>query len=200
MSKIFEEVYEITDKQIHRQQIYQSGSTAVTCLLRKEGDKKMLHVGNVGDTRAVLCRNNTALRLTKDHKADDPDEAAMIKKRNGYIGRLKRVNGLLAVTRAFGDHLLKPPISVKPHFKSIEITSNDQFVVLACDGVWDVMKDEEVCSYIHQTVLKKNNAKSWKDITTEQLQSVLETVALDIVQMCIDKRSQDNISIIIVCF
>jgi len=138
--------------------------------------------------------------LTKDHKAEDPDEAAMIKKRNGFIGRLKRVNGLLAVTRAFGDHLLKPPISVKPHYKSIEITNDDQFVVLACDGVWDVMNDEEVCSDIYKSILKKNNAKSWQDVSTEQLRSVLEIVASDIIKTCLSKRSQDNISIIIVCF
>jgi len=54
MNQVFEDVYEITDKQIHRQQIYQSGSTAVTCFLRKESNKKMLYVANVGDLRAVL--------------------------------------------------------------------------------------------------------------------------------------------------
>jgi len=81
MNKVFEDVYEITDQQIQRQHIYQSGSTAVTCFLRKEGNKKMLYVANVGDTRAVLCRNNKAIRLTKDHKADDPEEAEMIKKK-----------------------------------------------------------------------------------------------------------------------
>jgi len=113
---------------------------------------------------------------------------------------LKRVNGLLAVTRAFGDHLLKPPVSVQPHFKAIEITNNDQFVVLACDGVWDVMKDQEVCSHIIENILKKNQATSLNDISAEQLQSTLHTVAVDVVNTCIDKQSQDNISVIIVCF
>lgn len=196
MSKALEDCYQITDKQIHRQQIYQSGATSVTLVI----DRKNKHftVANAGDTRAVLCRKGKAIRLTKDHKADDPEEAAMIRKRGGTIGRLKRVNGLLAVTRAFGDHLLKPPITVKPTMLQMDLTDDDYFIIIACDGVWDVLNDDEVIHYIHQQILKKSNQKSYKDVNKQHLQKCLHQICLDIVKNALDRRSQDNISCMII--
>mmetsp|Transcript_69961 Transcript_69961/g.111271 ORF Transcript_69961/g.111271 Transcript_69961/m.111271 type:complete len:447 (+) Transcript_69961:195-1535(+) len=196
MSKALDDVYSITDKQIHRQQIYQSGATSVTLVL----DQKNRHftVANCGDTRAVLCRKGKAIRLTKDHKADDAEEAAMIRKRGGTIGRLKRVNGLLAVTRAFGDHLLKPPITVKPTIVDMQLTDDDHFIVLACDGVWDVLQDEEVVHYVYTQILKKSNQKSYQDCTQQHLQKCLHQICLDIVKNALDRRSQDNISCMII--
>merc|ERR1712087_301669 len=162
MEKALVDCYSVTDKQIHRQQIYQSGATAVTLVLDRKN--KYLCVANAGDTRAVLCRKGKAIRLTKDHKADDAEEAAMIRKRGGTVGRLKRVNGLLAVTRAFGDHLLKPPITVHPTTLKMDIVDNDYFIIIACDGVWDVLSDDEVIQYVYTQILKKCQCSSYKQV------------------------------------
>merc|ERR1719295_1402396 len=196
MSKALEDCYSITDKQIHRQRIYHSGATAVSMVIDRKN--KYFTVANSGDTRAVLCRRGKAIRLTKDHKADDAAEARMIRDRGGTVGRLKRVNGLLAVTRAFGDHLLKPPITVKPTTHRMNITDEDYFVIIACDGVWDVLSDEEVIQYVYTQILKKTQQKSYKDVTREHLSKCLRQICLDIVKNALDRRSQDNISCMII--
>ena len=196
MSKALEDIYSVTDKQIHRQQIYQSGATSVTLLLDRKNH--CFTVANSGDTRAVLCRKGRAIRLTKDHKPDDAEEAAMIRKRGGTIGRMKRVNGLLAVSRAFGDHLLKPPITVKPTTLSMNIGDDDYFIVMACDGVWDVLTDDEVIHYVYMQVLKKTKQETFKSVSKEHLQKCLHQICLDIVKNALDRRSQDNISCMII--
>ena len=197
VASAFSNVFSITDLQIARQQIYQSGATAVVALLTSdcESETRMLHVANVGDTRAVLCRNGSALRLSKDHKASDPSEVQMIRKRGGFINRVGRVNGLLAVSRAFGDHLLKPPVSVKPHCASIALLkaarntdtndskmgdskkkwkrnkkqkpNSDYFVILACDGLWDVMSDSQVTHFIISNVTQKLQCKTWAQVYSQ---------------------------------
>merc|ERR1719295_205302 len=196
MSKALEDCYSITDKQIHRQRIYHSGATAVSMVIDRKN--KYFTVANSGDTRAVLCRRGKAIRLTKDHKADDPEEAKLIRKRGGTVGRLKRVNGLLAVTRAFGDHLLKPPITVHPTTLTMDITEGDYFMVIACDGVWDVLKDDEVIQYVYTQILRKSQQQSYKDVTREHLSKFLRQICLDIVKNALDRRSQDNISCMII--
>merc|ERR1740123_399529 len=180
MAKAMEDCYAITDKQIHRQQIYQSGATSVTLLLDRKN--ACFTVANAGDTRAVLCRKGKAIRLTKDHKPTDPEEAAMIRKRGGTIGRMGRVNGLLAVSRAFGDHLLKPPVSVRPTTLKMNLGKDDSFIVIACDGVWDVLSDDEVIHYVHSQVLKKTKRDDFKNVSKQELQKCLHQICLDIVK------------------
>ncbi len=97
----------VTDGQLRRQSILRSGSTSVTCVIRSVGEKRVLHTANVGDSRAVLCRGGKAVRLTIDHKASLPEEAKRIRDAGGFIGRNKRVNGVLAISRALGDHMVR---------------------------------------------------------------------------------------------
>jgi serine/threonine protein phosphatase PrpC len=103
----FRHSYMVTDGQLRRQSILRSGSTSVTCVVRATAEgKRMLHIANVGDSRAVLCREGQAIRLTIDHKASLPEEAKRIREAGGFIGRNKRVNGVLAISRALGDHMV----------------------------------------------------------------------------------------------
>lgn len=114
LNEAFKQSYLATDGQLRRQNILRSGTTSVTCVVRKNPDtgKKMLFTANVGDSRAILVRDSQAVRLTVDHKASLPEEAKRITDAGGFIGRNKRVNGVLAISRALGDHMLKENTAV----------------------------------------------------------------------------------------
>lgn len=107
---------------------------------------------SVGDSRAVLCRKGTAVNLSLDHKASRPDEVARINKNDGII-EFSRVGGRLAVTRAFGDFefkyqkdsmgmkIRKNLVISEPEVRMYTFDpSEDEFIVLASDGLFDMFK------------------------------------------------------------
>lgn len=65
-----------------------------------------------------------------------------------------RVLGLLAISRSFGDHSCKRYVIVDPHISKVELTGEEEFVVLACDGVFDVLSDEEVTQIVKEEIEK----------------------------------------------
>lgn len=118
-----------------------TGSTACVCLVRSEFGHRILYSANVGDTRAVLSKNGIAERLSQDHKATDLSEVERIKNGGGIVLE-NRVGGSLAVTRAFGDHSLKSEgVTAKPFINKHVLRPFDKFLVIASDGVWDVLED-----------------------------------------------------------
>ncbi|GAA5836135.1 hypothetical protein JCM5353_002629 [Sporobolomyces roseus] len=132
-----------------------SGCTAVVAFLRLEHDseggqnegekkekKRVLYVGNVGDARAVLSRGGKAVRLSYDHKGSDLNEVKRITDAGGFVLN-NRVNGVLAVTRALGDSSMKEFVVGSPYTTETKITSSDSWLIVACDGLWDVCTDEE---------------------------------------------------------
>lgn len=125
-----------------------SGSTAITVLIR--GDQ--LYAGNAGDSRAIACVAGHAQPLSIDHKPDDEAEKARIENAGGFV-EFKRVNGNLALSRALGDFAFKanydlPPeeqiVTACPEVQTCTLTSEWDFLVLACDGIWDVLQNQEV--------------------------------------------------------
>lgn len=97
--------------------------------------QRILYTANVGDARAVLCRDGKALRLSYDHKASDANERKRINDAGGLVVG-NRVNGVLAVTRALGDSYLKPFVTGHPFTTETQIQPDtDEFLILACDGV-----------------------------------------------------------------
>jgi protein phosphatase 2C family protein 2/3 len=138
------------------------GCTAVACLVQKDS----LIVANAGDSRAVLCRNGKAIDLTNDHKPDSPDEKARILKAGGSI-RVQRVgshcihplNSSLSVSRALGDlrfkknKRLQPEeqlVSCIPEINMCSRAGEDEFLVMACDGVWDVLSSQDVVDIVRE--------------------------------------------------
>ena len=118
-----------------------TGSTAAVVIVRKEFGHLFLYVSNVGDTRAVLNKNGVAERMSQDHKATDPNEVLRIKGGGGIVLE-NRVGGTLAITRAFGDHSLKSEgVTAKPFINKHAIRPFDKHLVIASDGVWDVLED-----------------------------------------------------------
>lgn len=115
-----------------------SGDTptqALPKLQEKSARQRVLYTANVGDARAVLCRNGKALRLSYDHKGSDENEGKRIANAGGLVLN-NRVNGVLAVTRALGDSYLKDLVTGHPYTTETVIQPEaDEFVILACDGV-----------------------------------------------------------------
>jgi len=147
IAEAWKEAYTATDKQIGENKILYSGTTTVTAFLRIKDGERWLHVANVGDARAVLCRNGKAERLTFEHKGSDESEAKRIVDAGGFIV-LNRVNGILAVTRSLGDYAMKEYVTGDPYTTDVKLESTDTHLILACDGLWDVCTDQEALDLI----------------------------------------------------
>ncbi|MCL7035611.1 hypothetical protein MKW94_019867 [Papaver nudicaule] len=168
--------FKIMDKEIKLQRDFDSscsGSTAVT-ILKQDQD---IIVANLGDSRAVMGTLSDeelkAVQLTIDHKPELPKEADRIRKCGGRVLPHKdepdvhRVYSAeddymsLAMARAFGDfHLKNYGVIAIPQITHIHLTKEDQFLVLATDGVWDVLTNEEVASIVWSIENKELAAKA----------------------------------------
>ncbi|KAF3483381.1 uncharacterized protein GIQ15_02705 [Arthroderma uncinatum] len=112
---------------------------------------RVLYTANVGDARIILCRNGKALRLSYDHKGSDENEGLRITNAGGLILN-NRVNGVLAVTRALGDTYMKDLVTGHPFTtETIIQPETDEFLILACDGLWDVCSDQEAVDLVRNT-------------------------------------------------
>ncbi|KAF5461270.1 hypothetical protein F2P56_017387 [Juglans regia] len=174
--------YRTTDKFIleNSMQLGPGGSTAVTAIVI---DGKDLWVANIGDSRAVVCERGSANQITVDHEPHS--ERRRIEKQGGFVttlpGDVPRVNGQLAVARAFGDQSLKAHLSSEPDVRHVPIDSNIEFVILASDGLWKVMKNQEAVDLVKPI---KDPQAAAKCLTAEALA----------------KQSKDDISCIVIRF
>jgi protein phosphatase 1L len=124
-----------------------AGSTASTAVLI--GDR--LFVANVGDSRAVACKSGLAVPLSVDHKPDRSDERHRIEKAGGFIiwAGTWRVGGVLAVSRAFGDKLLKPYVVAEPEIQEEDVEGID-FLIIASDGLWNVVNNKDAVNLVKE--------------------------------------------------
>ncbi|KHJ35561.1 putative protein phosphatase 2c [Erysiphe necator] len=110
--------------------------------------QRVLYTANVGDARIILCRKGKALRLSYDHKGSDENEGKRVADAGGLILN-NRVNGVLAVTRALGDNYMKDLVTGHPYTTETIIQPDvDEFIILACDGIWDVCTDQEAVNLV----------------------------------------------------
>lgn len=107
----------------------------VTITIPPSNARRVLYCANAGDARGVLCRNGKAVRLTYDHKGSDRQEAKRITDAGGFV-LSGRVNGVLAVTRSLGDSSMKEFVVGAPYTTETELCGKDEFLILACDGVF----------------------------------------------------------------
>jgi len=154
-----------------------SGSTAVACLI----SPSHVYLINCGDSRAIFCSDNQVVSSTIDHKPINQNERERIQNAGGSV-MIQRVNGSLAVSRALGDYeyksvegrgpceqLVSPEPEIYVRERSLE---KDEFVCLACDGIWDVMTNENLKEYIHSRL----------KVTDD-----LVKISNDILDMCLNK-------------
>ncbi|GMQ09276.1 hypothetical protein CsSME_00052704 [Camellia sinensis var. sinensis] len=132
-----------------------SGSTACVAIIRNN----QLFVANAGDSRCVISRKGQAYNLSRDHKPDLEAEKDRIVKAGGFV-QYGRVNGSLNLARAIGDMELKQNkslpaekqiVTANPDVNTVELCDDDEFLVIACDGIWDCMSSQQVVDYVqHQ--------------------------------------------------
>ena len=136
----------------------QSGSTSVMTLL----SSSHIVCANTGDSRAVMSRAGTCIELSHDHKPYNPKEKERIEAAGGQV-KFNRVNGDLAVSRALGDFVYKrcatadakeQAVTAFPEIISEARSLQDEFIVLACDGIWDVMSSAEVVDKVREMLLE----------------------------------------------
>ena len=136
-------LFKLLDDKVKDLNVEDVGSTATVIYIEKQNGKRVLYCANVGDSRCVLVNKEGIMRLSHDDRVDDPKEHERIIKQGGIISN-GRVYGTLMLSRCFGDWGIKQyGVIVEPHISRIEINQDDLYLIIASDGVWDVIKDEE---------------------------------------------------------
>lgn len=155
----------------------ESGCTALSALIVDS----TLYVANAGDCRCVLVKSNgKAVTLTKDHVATDPGERARVLARGGHVTANGRVEGRIMVSRAMGDRPVKRFVAPTPEVTTVQLAAEDEFLILASDGLWDVVSSEQAADLVRATV------------------RVPELAAKRLALKAIELESGDNISVIVV--
>jgi len=171
---------------------WKNGSTAAVAILLDFD----LFVANIGDSEIVLAKkkdenSHTAICLTEMHRPNVAEEKERIVAAGGMVVK-GRIFGDLAVSRAFGDSHFKVPIaqanyiSTLPYLSHVELTEDeDDFIIIACDGVWDKMSHQDAVNFV------ANHRKTTNDPV--ELSKLLANEAFK-------RRSTDNITVVVVVF
>ncbi|EED93828.1 hypothetical protein THAPSDRAFT_3570 [Thalassiosira pseudonana CCMP1335] len=180
------------------------GSTSCAVFIHEhENASRTILSANVGDSRAVLGRNNgMAVNLTKDHKPNDATERKRVEALKGSVDwcgevdesgspiddtGVYRINGNLALSRSIGDRSERPWVSNSVDISCFPIEEeNDVFIVIATDGLFDVMTSQEVVSFVHDSLSNSERYNPQKSI------------AKILVEEAIERGSTDNISVVVI--
>ncbi|XP_047968724.1 probable protein phosphatase 2C 2 [Salvia hispanica] len=163
-----------------------SGTTALTALIVG----RLLMVANAGDCRAVLCRKGEAIDMSQDHRPTYTSERRRVEELGGFIDD-GYLNGVLSVTRALGDWDMKlprgssSPLIAEPEFRQITLTEDDEFLIIGCDGIWDVLSSQQAVSLVRRGLRRHDDP---------------EQCAKDLVMEALRLNTFDNLTVIIVCF
>ena len=138
---------------------YQAGCTACVAIVTKTE----VYVGNAGDTRCVIASNGKAKDLSNDHKPDVPNEKRRVQRAGGFVEE-GRVNGVIAISRAVGDweyknQALKPEDNMVSAFPEVIVETlrlDHDFMIVACDGIWDCLTSQQAVDYVYETRAKLN--------------------------------------------
>ncbi|KAL1545051.1 protein-serine/threonine phosphatase [Salvia divinorum] len=162
------------------------GSTAVVAVVSPCN----IVVANCGDSRAVLCRSGKAIPLSTDHKPDRPDEMNRIQAAGGRVifWEGARVLGVLAMSRAIGDNYLKPYVSCEPEVTITERSVEDECLILASDGLWDVVSNDTACG-VARMCLKGKEGSSDK---------ACNDASMLLTKLALARRSADNVTVLVI--
>jgi serine/threonine protein phosphatase PrpC len=156
------------------------GCTATVCLVTKDH----IYCANAGDSRCVLGRTNGPKMcepLSDDHKPENTDERLRIERAGGMVEE-NRVNGSLNLSRSIGDFEYKnrkdldykqQMVIVDPDIKKVARQANDQFIILACDGIWDCMTSEEGAERIREALAKRKQSEPLTGIVEDMFDNII---------------------------
>lgn len=116
----------------------ESGATVALALFHNDH----LFTASCGDARITINLNGKAQRLTMDHKASNIDERLRIHKLGGYVTDNHRVMNRIAISRSIGDKEYQPYMSCEPYINHIQLNEDCKSLIIACDGLWDVIDDQ----------------------------------------------------------
>ena len=192
-----------------------SGSCGIMALIQKN----KLIIANVGDSRLVLFKKNSLYFSTEDHKPGSPSEKTRIEKGGGMVYQTpsliplrqngkeieppwRVLPGRLSVSRTFGDVEakneklggMKNVVVALPDITEIELDEDFNFMVLGCDGIFDVLSNEEILECI-KIVLKE---KEINDLNNVNISELCGYIADMIIKSSLAKDSYDNVSCIVV--
>lgn len=155
---------------------FNSGCCALVVVLVKD----RVYVANIGDSRCVLSRNGKTVCLSSDHKPTDRLERQRIARAGGRVS-LGRINGGLNISRAFGDHQYKQNLRLFPDeqkviaIPDIEVkqlkAESDHFLVLACDGIWNSMSNQDVINFVSRRIENQSLVAICKGLTQKCVSS-----------------------------
>ena len=181
-----DEVFKIIqNKLLETEHGYSAGSTCLVSLMYKYKNEIHLNVINLGDSRmTIIYSNGSFKKITRDHKPDDKIEKKRLQQMGGEIYKdsegVFRI-GNLSLSRAFGDGDNIPYISQKPDVFYKKITNDTKYIIMACDGLWDVIESNEIGEILNS--LSESKSKN---------------LASDLAKIALEKGSGDNISIIVI--
>uniref|UniRef100_A0A1D1YCC2 protein-serine/threonine phosphatase n=1 Tax=Anthurium amnicola TaxID=1678845 RepID=A0A1D1YCC2_9ARAE len=165
-----------------------SGTTALAALVIG----RSLVVANAGDCRAVLCRRGKAIEMSRDHKPACNWEKKRIEASGGYVDD-GYLNGQLNVSRALGDWHMEGmkdrhgvgPLSAEPEVMSMRLTDEDEFLIMGCDGIWDVFLSQNAVDFARRKLQEHNDPV---------------TCCKELVDEALKRKSGDNLAVVVVCF
>lgn len=174
------------------------GSTAVVAIVGSE----QIVLANCGDSRAVLSRGGEAIPLSADHKPNRADEMARIEAAGGRVifWNGYRVMGVLATSRSIGDRYLKPYVIPVPDVTFSPRCPDDECLILATDGLWDVVSNEMACDIARRCLsgrLVRKRGKGLSSAVAVEENPAAMAAAL-LTKLAFARGSSDNISVVVV--
>ncbi|XP_007130668.1 protein phosphatase 1F isoform X2 [Physeter macrocephalus] len=165
-----------------RRERLQSGTTGVCALIAGN----TLHVAWLGDSQVVLVQQGQVVKLMEPHRPERQDEKDRIEALGGFVSHMDcwRVNGTLAVSRAIGDVFQKPYVSGEADTASRALTGSEDYLLLACDGFFDVVPHQEVAGLVRSHLVGQQGSGL--------------RVAEELVAAARERGSHDNITVMVV--
>ncbi|CAA7015589.1 unnamed protein product [Microthlaspi erraticum] len=192
LEKSHREAYKLADLAMEDESIVSAscGTTALTALVIG----RHLMVANAGDCRAVLCRRGKAVDMSFDHKSTFESERRRVEDLGGYFEG-EYLYGDLAVTRALGDWSVKrfspvgvslsSPLISDPDIQQMILTEEDEFLIMGCDGVWDVMTSQYAVAFARQALRRHGDPRR---------------CAMELGREALRLESSDNVTVVVICF
>lgn len=163
-----------------------SGTTAIMVLVLG----REVFVANAGDCRAVLCRRGKAVDMSRDHKPCCGEERSRIEALGGFVDD-GYLNGQLGVARALGDWHMEGlkgvgcPLSAEPEVRQFLLTEEDEFLIIGCDGLWDVISSQLAVDIARKRLQQHNDP---------------DQCCRELVAEALRKDTSDNLTVVVVCF